>query len=237
MALRVLPDLWVSLIKTELIQGISINRNITLNTPKHQTAHASIKPQGFQRHIEMSINAWGQGHPWPQTHRLTPTDSINDNYLGDFATDVLLMYPDEDVLHCKTGDAKNAVNTHGLIKGQECGRGGRERVKCLFMCALFQTQHSSVCSRCPSRNPRCTETRRQTFLASFVLSSHTPWGFFWQPKSLAISYRGEVCLALHQNNPALMCRVLWKTSLALAALKGGNNVTARSDGCKAELLK
>lgn len=114
--------------------------------------------------------------------------------------------------------------------GEEETRGEGTEEKCLCMC-WPETRHASHVEGVglelppPARSSRwrCAgETNAP--LSSFVLSSHThtPRGcFLLTAESLAISERGEVRLALHQNNSALMCRVLWKTSCgALAAPKG-----------------
>lgn len=77
MALVAEPDLWPASTKTQL--------------PTHQT---QTHRYSF-RHIEMSINAWGHDHPWPQTHWLTPTDSLNDNYLPQ-----MLIWYTQTEMHC-----------------------------------------------------------------------------------------------------------------------------------------
>lgn len=154
----------------------------------------------------MSINAWGHGHPWPQTHWLTPTDSLNDNYLGYFATDAILIHPNRDVLYCKTQrnkgkkEGKESGEQHTwLIKGQGCLREGEGKTeKCLFMAALMETQYSFICSRytlvsifnAPSRSSswRCAALNSETnpprlFCALLTHSS----GFLLTAESRAIS--------------------------------------------------
>lgn len=113
--------------------------------------------------------------------------------------------------------------------GEEETRGEGTEEKCLCMC-WPETRHASHVEGVglELRPPRAARgggaPRRQTLPSPLLCSphTHTPRGcFLLTAESLAISERGEVRLALHQNNSALMCRVLWKTSCgALAAPKG-----------------
>lgn len=101
---------------------------------------------------------------------------------------------------------------------------------------------------CPSSARPCTAwvgsvlrwIWRQAFLASFVLSSHTPHCFLWQLKALP-SLTVEKCVLCWNKTTRLLCfQVLWKTSSVLAALNGERErrpVTVPSEGSKSILAR
>lgn len=70
-----------------------------------------------QRHIKISINAWGHGHPWSQTYRLTPTGWL---WLPEII--LLPMFLWYAGLIKKRLILSNTVNsTQQLMKCQDCG--------------------------------------------------------------------------------------------------------------------
>lgn len=138
--LRIEPDPWISPQKILWHSGPAWTTTDPPQTSQNnffrQNTHARTKTSEtlFQRHIQMSINAWGHDHPWPQTHWLTPTDSLNDNYLGYFFTDAIPKQPAEDVLY-RTGKQGNMANVRSRMwEGRwDKNKGAGEIEKCEWM--------------------------------------------------------------------------------------------------------
>lgn len=149
----------------------------------------------------MSITAWGRDHSWPQTHWLNTTDSLNDNYLGYFATDALLIHPAYHSATCRSVTHKETW--HCLLRPRMWEGRGEQKEKNICLCMCWWRPNAApyvVMYSCPSTNPASTAQvggappwilRR----ASFVLPSHTPWGFFWQLKA-SLSPSAEKCVLL-----------------------------------------
>lgn len=110
------------------------------------------------------------------------------------------------------------------------------RLKNVYVCRSICKRYTPVSifnAPLHSLSWKCAVMNLETSIPCFfcALLTHSSM-FLLTAESFAISYRGEVCLTLKQNNSALVFQVLWKTSLVLAALKGQREREKPCDGAE-----